>query len=321
MTDPISGAVTDITDATLGAVTDITDAILGAVNDVTNPVAGEPADMTSAPAGLAYPGEPAISDPAYPGEPAVADPASTFGAAGETGASIYECYDGQAMALQEKSAAEAEQIAAQAGGGGVSDPLSMLVSSGVGWLLGHISFLREPLDALQGDPAAIQAQVDQLMQHATELMTIANDHSQQMTEAQDWSGEAADAFHGSMDRLSGELASLSSLMDSTANITAASGEMLVAVRAAVEELITTLVTQLIIGAAIALAWAAFTFGASLATFIATSVAEAVIVTTMNIAKIQELMSALERQGGRVDQLSGMNEEIATSVGRFDKAAG
>jgi uncharacterized protein YukE len=197
----------------------------------------------------------------------------------------------------------------------------MLVSAGVGWLLGHVSFITEPLDALAGDPAAIQAQVDQLMQNSTELMTIANEHGEHVAAANDWAGAAAEAFHGSMDRLGGEVASMSSVMGGTASITAVAGEMVLAVRDAVEALINDLVTQLVVGALTAMAWSAITFGASVVTYIAVAIASAVAVTTVNIAKIQELMAALQRQGERVAQLGTMMEEIATSIGRFDKAAG
>lgn len=258
--------------------------------------------------------------------PAEVDPLtnpSTTGAPGgpdgETGASIYENYDGQITALEEEAAAEAEQLAGAAGGGG-GDPLTMLLGAGVSWLMGHISFLQEPLDALTGDAAAIQAQVDEIMQHATDLMTIANEHGQQMTEAQDWTGQAAEAFHGSMDRLGGELASMSSAMEGSANVTAAAGEMLIAVRDTVEQLITELISRLVVRAVTAMAWSPFTFGASVVAFIGDAVVEAAMVTAENVARIQELMAALQRQGDRMAQLGDMNEEIATSVGRFSTAA-
>ncbi|GAA1269738.1 hypothetical protein [Saccharothrix xinjiangensis] len=41
-----------------------------------------------------------------------------------------------------------------------ANPLGMLASAGVGWLLEHISFLREPLDALLGD--AFKREMEQM---------------------------------------------------------------------------------------------------------------------------------------------------------------
>jgi hypothetical protein len=41
--------------------------------------------------------------------------------------------------------------------GFVANPLGSLVGAGIGWLIERISFLKEPLDDLAGDPAAINS--------------------------------------------------------------------------------------------------------------------------------------------------------------------
>ncbi|MEV4639212.1 hypothetical protein AB0J80_17840 [Actinoplanes sp. NPDC049548] len=40
--------------------------------------------------------------------------------------------------------------------GAVMDPLQAVFAAGVGWLMEHVSCLREPLDRLMGDPKAIE---------------------------------------------------------------------------------------------------------------------------------------------------------------------
>jgi hypothetical protein len=40
--------------------------------------------------------------------------------------------------------------------GAVMDPLQAIFAAGVGWLMEHVSLLREPLDKLMGDPHAIE---------------------------------------------------------------------------------------------------------------------------------------------------------------------
>src|ERR1700736_4798782 len=40
----------------------------------------------------------------------------------------------------------------------VAAPLAGLLGAGIGWLIEHVSFLREPLDKLCGNPGAIQAE-------------------------------------------------------------------------------------------------------------------------------------------------------------------
>lgn len=49
------------------------------------------------------------------------------------------------------------------------DPLGAVISAGVGWLFEHVSILREPLDALMGDPDEIQAHTESLKQCAEEV--------------------------------------------------------------------------------------------------------------------------------------------------------
>jgi hypothetical protein len=46
--------------------------------------------------------------------------------------------------------------------GSAANPLAAVFSAGVGWLLEHISFIREPLDALLGNPDEMAAQYEAL---------------------------------------------------------------------------------------------------------------------------------------------------------------
>src|SRR5262245_24299044 len=88
-----------------------------------------------------------------------------------TGAGIVDSYAGLVSAITSDAESEGEKVcdvALSAVGvvtdtiGFAIDPLGSVLTAGVGWLLEHISFLREPLDALLGNPDEINANIDQL---------------------------------------------------------------------------------------------------------------------------------------------------------------
>ena len=57
----------------------------------------------------------------------------------------------------------------------VMNPLDGLATSGIGWLIEHVWWLHEPLDALAGDPTQITAQAQTWHNVATQLTTVAAD--------------------------------------------------------------------------------------------------------------------------------------------------
>ena len=54
-------------------------------------------------------------------------------------------------------------------------PFDALLQAGLGWLVEHVAFLREPLDALAGDPDAVLAQARHWDQVAGELRAAASE--------------------------------------------------------------------------------------------------------------------------------------------------
>jgi hypothetical protein len=101
--------------------------------------------------------------------------------------SIVETYAGPVGSITSAAESEGEQVvdvALSAAGvvtdtvGYAIDPLGAVLTAGVGWLLEHVSFLHEPLDALLGNPDEINANLDQLKSAALEMHTIAEEHRQ-----------------------------------------------------------------------------------------------------------------------------------------------
>jgi len=235
-----------------------------------------------------------------------------------TGAGIFDSYHGLVASIQEDAESEGRKVldvSISAVGAAVDtavfvvDPLAGLLSAGVGWLIEHVAFLREPLDMLLGDPDEIQANVAALKSYAAEVNELAEEHRQRMAGSR-WTGRAADAYHDSMDRLGAELASLARTVEGTATVVAVSGTLVTTLRSIVRDMIAALVAHL-----------AFTFGASIAGFIGYAVGRAAALGATIAAKISKLIAGLARQGSRLQRLGTAMGELAQRLNRFGMAAG
>ncbi|MCG8917402.1 hypothetical protein L6E12_16575 [Actinokineospora sp. PR83] len=198
----------------------------------------------------------------------------------------------------------------------LANPLSAVASAGVGWLLEHVDFLREPLDALLGDPDEINANVDQLKQAALEMKVIAQEHREDLGSAADWGGESGEAFHGSMDRLAAEFEALGKTMDGTASIYALSGMLVCELRSLVFGWISDLIGELVAGALIAAASAAPTFGGSIAAYAGYAGVRGATMATKIAGRLGKLGSAMGRMGGRLTELGAKMDELAKGLERF-----
>src|SRR5512139_1885762 len=75
------------------------------------------------------------------------------------------------------------------------DPLGAISSAGFGWLIGHISFLREPFDVLLGNPGAITSTAGNWSSAAATLNSAAQKYaSTSRQQTVNWTGDAADAY-------------------------------------------------------------------------------------------------------------------------------
>lgn len=245
------------------------------------------------------------------------------------GAGIFEAYSGLATAINSESENETEQVldmtfasigAAASTIGLVIDPFGTLLTAGVGWLIEHVSFLREPLDMLMGDPDEIQAGVDALKRQAEEVRQVAEDHKAAMASFDGWTGQAADAFRDSMDRLGGELDSLAETVDTTAKVTAVTGVLVTTLRDIVRDIIAQLIAELIRGALIAAGAAFLTFGASIAGFIGYAIGRAAAVAAQIGARISRLIAAFARQGSRLAKLGDAMGDLSKNFLRFANVA-
>jgi uncharacterized protein YukE len=245
------------------------------------------------------------------------------------GAGIFEAYSGLVQSVGSDAESETERVlditfgaigAAASTVGLVLDPIGTLLTAGVGWLIEHVSFLREPLDMLMGDPDEIQRHVDGLKKEAEQVRQVADEHAQLLASFQGWTGQAGDAFRASMDKLGGELAALAETVDGTAKIAAVSGVLVVTLRDIVRDLIATLFAELIRGALIAAATAIPTFGGSIAAFVGYAAGRAAALGAQIASRIARLLAALGRQGTRLAKLGTAMADLAKNFGRLAPVA-
>lgn len=192
---------------------------------------------------------------------------------------------------------------------------------GVGWLLEHISFLREPLDALLGNPDEINANVDQLKSAAAEMHTLAQEHRDDLRSVAEWTGQAADAYRDSLTKMAEELESLGKTLDGTAAVAGISGMLVTTLRGIVFGLISSVIAELIRDALIAAASAVCTFGGSIAAFCGVASARAAATASKIAGKISKLLEGFGRQGGRLGKLLEAMEKLTTGLDRFSTVGG
>ncbi|MCT2586709.1 hypothetical protein [Actinophytocola gossypii] len=245
-----------------------------------------------------------------------------------SGAGIVDTYAGLVGAITSDAESEGEQVvdvALSATGavidtiGFAVDPFGAIVSAGVGWLLEHVSFLREPLDALLGNPDEINANTDALKSAALEMKTLAQEHRQDLSTIAEWGGQAADSYKQSLTRMAEELESMGHTLDGTAAVVGISGMLVVTLRGIVFGIISSLITELIRYALIAAASAAVTFGGSIAAFCGVAGARAAATAARISGKISKLLGGLTRQAGRLGDLARAMQDLADGLDRFAMA--
>ncbi|RZS37584.1 hypothetical protein EV193_105142 [Herbihabitans rhizosphaerae] len=199
-----------------------------------------------------------------------------------------------------------------------ADPLQGLLSAGIGWLIEHVSFLREPLDKLAGDPGAIQAEADTWKNIETELGKIKGDYENAMkTEIASWKDRVGDAYRNHGNGLAQELQGYSAGAHGASEALKYGGILVGIERGIIREMITTFIAKMIERAAIALAASFFTFGGAAAVFAADAAIEGTILAgkiaskiSKLLQKLAQLMTKLKKLGGQLGQLAAKGAQAA-----------
>ncbi|WP_433265176.1 hypothetical protein ACQPZF_37175 [Actinosynnema sp. CS-041913] len=199
------------------------------------------------------------------------------------------------------------------------DPLGSLATAGIGWLIEHVSFLREPLDWLAGNGDKIKDAVGKWNQAAMDLDRIAQEHHDAVeNQVGGWEQRAADGFRSSQGQLVGETLAMSRTCVAVAEQISTAGTITAAVRGMIRDLIAMFVWEVIRNAAIALASSVVSFGSSLAAFAAWAVGRGAVVLGKITKQIAKLMRLVMKIMGKLKGLFAKVGDMLKGLARFGK---
>jgi hypothetical protein len=213
----------------------------------------------------------------------------------------------------------------------VADPFASLLGAGIGWLIEHIDFLREPLDALAGDPLQIKAAANAWHGVATELTAVATElrgagasPSGPATTPTGWDGDACRAYGWNAADRAGRIEFVAVRSDGLAVSLLKQGALVGTVRSLVRDAIAELVEMAIewaVGGALA---AALTGGLSLVAAAGWVIWRAVSLATRFGHWIADLLARLADAGHALSGLADGVREAAratsTTAGRLSDLA-
>lgn len=187
--------------------------------------------------------------------------------------------------------------------GAAMDPLGTLAGAGVGWLIEHISFLKDGLDKLAGKPEAVTAKAVTWSNISKQLTETAEQYEQKAAKVgQSFSDcGSAEAYQRTAESYVGVLRGAASHADSASTAMNVGAALVGTERGLIRDMISSFVGELIVKALAALAASWCTFGGTIAAFIADSVVEGGVLAEKigtRITKIVEKLESLAKGAGK-----------------------
>ena len=187
--------------------------------------------------------------------------------------------------------------------GAAMDPLGTLASAGVGWLIEHISFLKDGLDKLAGKPEAVTAKAVTWTNIAKSLTETAESYEQQAKKVQQSFSDcgSAEAYQKTAESYVSVLRGAASHAGDASTAMNVGAALVGTERGLIRDMISSFVGELIIKALAALAASWCTFGGTIAAFIADTVIEGGVLAekiSTRIAKIVEKLESLAKGAGK-----------------------
>jgi uncharacterized protein YukE len=186
----------------------------------------------------------------------------------------------------------------------VMDPLAKLIAAGLGWLIEHVSFLKWPLDQVAGNPAEVTKVANELHKIGESLRNTGTslDDTLKSTITQ-WQGKGHDSFVKSIDDRKGRIDAKAKAADVAGYMVETTGALIGAVRSLLRDIITTILGDIIATMLIALAMAAFTFGASIVVGVTKCVVTVSVQVVSMTAKLAKVLAYSGRTAARLDDLA------------------
>jgi hypothetical protein len=175
------------------------------------------------------------------------------------------------------------------------DPLGQLAGAGIGWLIEHVSFLKEPLDYLAGNAEEVTAK-QQTWQNVGKALKDAADKYEQSAGAMA-SANQGTAVSGAGDtgkNLATVLRGAASHADDAAQAMGVSATIVGTTRGIIRDTISQFAGDAIVKFVASTVADICTFGGATAAFIVDEVAEGASMAASNAGKVSKVASALEK---------------------------
>lgn len=204
--------------------------------------------------------------------------------------------------------------------GAVMDPLGSLLEGAAGWVIEHVWFLREPLDALAGDPNQVKAQSHTWRNASRALLDVAQRYPRDAA-AVPWTGAAADEYRAAVGDYAHHLGRAAGAAHAASVEIMASAAAVGTVRAIIRDVVAEFVATAIERALFAMATAVPTSGGSLAAFATVVVLEAVDLANDNVRRITRLLADLDAAALRLAEVEKVVQRVRAVGTEAEKQSG
>lgn len=196
------------------------------------------------------------------------------------------------------------------------DPLGGVFAAGVGWLVNHIGFLKEPVDAMLGDPEEIAAVAKTWANIAAALVEATGDLGHEFSSVGAWRGEASDHYRTAGGVYTGLVGSAGAAAVALSGLTTATGVLVAMTRDEVFKAVSEFVERVVLYVLAALASSWITFGASLE--VAITVIE--VDAEMQAASIETTTVRVEAEvtiyTGKLGRIAARMEPVIEALKRW-----
>jgi uncharacterized protein YukE len=190
------------------------------------------------------------------------------------------------------------------------DPLGAISSAGLGWVLGAVSFLREPFDILKGNSGAVSGSAQSWGSASSNLLSVAGQYRSASTaQTRSWTGGAGDGYRTASGNQAGGLEALSQASRAVSGAIQQAGKAVAQARQSVMDLISEAVQKIIQICIEALSKSWLSFGASIAMGIAQSTQKAVQTGAKLVQEIQKVVQTLQKIIKTVQQIMQVVQQV------------
>ncbi|RJQ92034.1 PPE domain-containing protein [Amycolatopsis panacis] len=205
--------------------------------------------------------------------------------------------------------------------GAAMDPLGTLAAAGVGWLIEHISFLKEGLDKLAGSPEAVTAKATTWANIAKQLDESAGRYQQAAAQVRpDFQGRGGSAYQVTAAGYVATLKGASVQAKGTSTGMQIAAALVGTERGIVRDMISSFVGELIVKGLAALAASWCTFGGTIAAFIADTVVEGGILAEKISGRIAKVVEQLDKLAQKAGKAKGAIEDASNALKKIGKGA-